>query len=357
LQFGAKVGESDAMGRTPLHHCIALVGQITIDSCRDLEDSISMIFKLRSIADTLLDNGANIHARTNSGRTPLHEIFCRGKETNVSNVMKKAPKFSNEPSYLALLRAKSLIVRTLIQRGSDPHAVDRQGYCPLHYCARENMTFCMIEMLNHVDINILFPCPRGRTILHIACMYGCEETAEIICKWEADETKSILSTKDLSGKIPRDLMAKDMNPLCLATIWTTCRSGNSLRYRFLLIKGNFARLNEILARTQYSNTWTNVEQIQNDALSSSPLHQSLPLETGLKSQFQELWLLDGVDAKSRRYNHIDEILKKYISENACHLSIVQFLGGEKYLLNQGISVPSVPSEKLKNLPQNLLLGK
>jgi ankyrin repeat protein len=244
VALGANVGEGDAMGRTPLHHCVALASQISVTDSSDLEEAIRAVLKLRSVAEILLQNGADIAAKTVSGRTPLHEMFCRGADSPVrtSSASSLSPSTSSssssrEISTRSLLRAKALFVRSLLQWGSDPTSLDRHGYGPLHYCAREDMSSCLIEMLKSKSSEggggkiILTPCVRGRTILHLACLYGCEETAEVICKWDADEAteQQILFQTDSSGKTPRALVAKDMKTQCLETVWSACREGNSLR--------------------------------------------------------------------------------------------------------------------------------
>jgi ankyrin repeat protein len=239
VSLGADVQAGDAMGRTPLHHCVALAGQISVSESSNLEEAIAAVLKLRSVAEVLLNGGAEVMARTVSGRTPLHELFCRGQDLNTTKKMTTHPPLERHQSSssIALMRTKSLFVRSLLQWGGDPVALDRHGYGAIHYCARENMSSCLVEMLKATIAGpgpatvILSPCPRGRTILHLACLYGCEETAEVICKWDGDESeeRGVLARQDSSGKVPRDLMAKDMNSLCLHTIWSAARSGNSLR--------------------------------------------------------------------------------------------------------------------------------
>lgn len=227
VHVGANVTASDAMGRTPLHHCVALAAEISADDCSKLEESIAAILKLRSIAEMLLNGGADVNAKTISGRTPLHEMFCRGSDLSSSTIILK--RTSLDSCTNSICRAKSLFVRSLLHWGSDPLLQDRHGYSSMHYCARENMTFCLIEILK-TDVDYFAPCLRGRNILHLACLHGCEATAEIICKWDADNSENgILFIQDLSGKIPRDLIPKDMNSLCLITLWSACREGNPLR--------------------------------------------------------------------------------------------------------------------------------
>jgi ankyrin repeat protein len=229
LSSGADVRSVDAMGRTPLHECISLVGRIQATETFQVDSAVSNIFKLRAVAETLLNAGADVMAKSVSGRTPLHELFCKGQDVNFAIVAKRSPM---RPSIAqrTVARVKSLLVRTLLHWGADPLSPDRQGYAPVHYCCKENMPNSLIEMLKVNSKLPCYACPRGRTALHVSCIYGSEDTAEVICKWDADRRDGVQRATDNSGKIPRDYMCPGMDPLAMVTIWQAARSGNSLRY-------------------------------------------------------------------------------------------------------------------------------
>ena len=128
-----------------------------------------------------------------------------------------------------LSRLRALLVRSLLQWGADPLKPDRQGYSSLYYCAKENMSTCMIEMLKTKSINIHFQDPRGRTVLHTACIFASEAVATVITNYDADFAVGIQCVKDQDGKTAKHLMSPRMSGTCLVTLWQACRSGNISR--------------------------------------------------------------------------------------------------------------------------------
>jgi ankyrin repeat protein len=189
-----------------------------------LEEYTTALMSLRSVAEELLKSGAKINAVTVSGRTPLHEMFCKGSDIIYDTCMTE----SREKTSLrrSLDKVKSLLVRSLLQWGANPMIVDRHGYSALHYCARENMYDAMVEILKNtpsLDINVCSS--RGRTPLHVACMSSSAEVATLLCKWDADLKYGILYCQDKSGKLPQDLLGVGIDAISLLTLWKACRSG------------------------------------------------------------------------------------------------------------------------------------
>lgn len=250
LLAGADPNETDVMGRTVLHECMAMATRIVARDLSELEVATSSIFALRSIAEALILAGADVNRQTSSGRTPLHELFCKGHENenssfpsrNTKNTINKTlTKLSRSNDEIGHFRAvkksverlQSLLVRSLLQWGANALALDRHGYCPMFYCARENMPNCMIEILK-ANVDVYYKCPRGRTALHIACINGSAEVASLICKWDADNKNGVQLVRDSGGKVPRDLIF-GMSALSLTTLWQACREGNSIRYVELML--------------------------------------------------------------------------------------------------------------------------
>jgi uncharacterized protein len=247
LSAGANPNEADVMGRTVLHECMAMAARIYARDASELEVAASSIFTIRAIAEALILAGADVNRQTSSGRTPMHELFCRGQETDsnsspsrnsaktasTSKTMTKLSKGSGEMSHFkavkkSMERLQSLLVRSLLQWGANALTLDRHGYNAMFYCARENMTNCMIEILKS-NIDVYYRCPRGRTALHVACINGSAEVASLICKWDADNKIGVQVVRDSGGKVPRDLIF-GMSALSLTTLWQACRDGNSVRY-------------------------------------------------------------------------------------------------------------------------------
>ena len=246
LSAGANPNEKDVMGRTALHECMSMAGRIVANDAAELELAASSLFNLRSIAESLIMAGAEVNCQTSSGRTPLHELFCRGQDndhvpkspTKRSGTLTKRTKSQHSKNtqggghetsiHASLERLQSLLVRSLLQWGADALLIDRHGHNAMFYCARENMPKSMIEILKS-GVNVHYQCPRGRTVLHIACMNGCAEVASLICKWDADNRTGVQSIRDKGGRVARDLIF-GMESIALTTLWQACRDGNSTRY-------------------------------------------------------------------------------------------------------------------------------
>jgi ankyrin repeat protein len=164
LNAGSDVNRCDALCRTPLHECAALISSTSLE-CH-FEAAVE-------IAEVLLQAGADCNAASVSGRRPLHELFCRGQDDAVSfakislkSSSKKATP-ATAPCTKALFHVVSgassqgvlqdyrrQLTKTLLGFGADPVLHDRQGMGAIHYCARENDAGCMLEILRrHCDVS------------------------------------------------------------------------------------------------------------------------------------------------------------------------------------------------------------
>lgn len=212
LSQGIDANEVDISGRSPLHVCMYLASQAS---------DADALLSLRRMIESILNNGGDINATTISGKTPLHEIFFKNKSPHMEILT------SQEKT--ALNRLRATIVRSMLQWGADPLKPDRQGYTSLYYCSKENMSACMIEMLKLKHIDVYFQDPRGRTVLHTACIFGSEAVASIIVNYDADYATGIQCIKDKDGKTAKNLISPHLSTNCLITLWQACRLGNSAR--------------------------------------------------------------------------------------------------------------------------------
>eukprot|EP00603_Paraphysomonas_imperforata_P015364 CAMPEP_0114452376 /NCGR_PEP_ID=MMETSP0104-20121206/1482_1 /TAXON_ID=37642 ORGANISM="Paraphysomonas imperforata, Strain PA2" /NCGR_SAMPLE_ID=MMETSP0104 /ASSEMBLY_ACC=CAM_ASM_000202 /LENGTH=1372 /DNA_ID=CAMNT_0001624623 /DNA_START=163 /DNA_END=4281 /DNA_ORIENTATION=+ len=283
LSQGIDANEVDVSGRSPLHVCMYLGSQAS---------DAQALLDLRKMTEAILNNGGDVSATTISGKTPLHELFSKNKSPHMETI---------SAAECALLnRLRAAVVRSMLQWGSDPLKPDRQGYTSLYYCAKENMTECMIEMLKTKGININFQDHRGRTVLHTACIFGSESVASVIANYDADYVIGVQCVADKDGKTAKHLISPHMPSTSLITIWQACRNGN------------VARVNSILAKQRTKDNLVAYEGVEEEQAPRNPLD----VTSGQEDSIQDLWLLGGVDCKTR--------IHKWTPLHACIIGWAEF---------------------------------
>lgn len=326
------VNQVDAVGRTALHECATLVRE---------GKSVTLLEESAKIAELLFSAGADPNKGSVSLRTPLHELFCRGQDEASASFTRlsggKASYYVTEGSTDPILKAKfkRVMVRIMLQWGADALVQDRHGLGAVHYCAKEDAAGSMVEMLRAGVDGAALSGHSKSTPLHIACKAGAAKVGNLICRWDADSGpgKSLLNFRDGTGKLPIQLLPNSTSPRCLDTLWV------------LAYQGNLQRVSEVLNSMKRSGGDARWEDIAEQAY--SPDVDEVPEESkdgrgeekddgGVKSKAdidredlqltqrdykedeqkydkrhkkpfnpmdwapRELWLLDGVDAKSRR---------------------------------------------------------
>jgi hypothetical protein len=258
-----------------------------------------------------MNNGASLNSLSISGRTPLHELFCKGQDDSTCSFSKittesstgeeiSSSHYSTTKSInkLALSLYRRLLLRHMLQWGANAYIKDRSGLAPIHYCARENMADCMVEILRS-EILICNETPltlMGQTPLHIACKAGSAKVAHLLCRWDADfkTGESIINIKDIQGKYAIQLLPKNTSPKALDNIWSVSRCGN------------ITRLNIIIERNKLVGdaVWEDVENsdinIDENEISSNINNDNVDKDKISTKTSPELWLLNGMDTKTRR---------------------------------------------------------
>lgn len=142
-----------------------------IHACRTL--SAEVIFML-------LEFGSDVHARGESGYTPLHRICDRKPPLpeTVSIVQELIRKGANISAtdirgrtcvHLACRSGNLGAVDVLIEKGMDVNAPSRSKFTPMHYAACVNAPKTMERLLS-AGANINSTSEDGDTLLHVACL-------------------------------------------------------------------------------------------------------------------------------------------------------------------------------------------
>ena len=234
---GANVNEKNVHGITPLHFAgNSKIAKYLISKGADVnvrEDDKGCtplhIATRRGDVDfvkCLVSAGANVDAKTKSGRTPLHFVFSLWNNDDRSidiinflvsagaNVDSQDYKGST-PLHLAAEWEKLNVAQFLISIGADVHVKDKQGMTPLHSVAKyrcESIEIIKYLVANGADVNTKND--RGNTPLHDAAnrIDGNVEFMRFLVSLGAD-----VYVKDENDRTPLDI-AKENNRKCMAVV-------------------------------------------------------------------------------------------------------------------------------------------
>jgi ankyrin repeat protein len=98
----------------------------------------------------LMDMGANLHLVSKWQNTPLDLSVYYGSCRIFEAFIKRKATYGELPLLKAAMCGHSHMVKTIIDLGFDPNAVDSQGYTALHYAilSRKNRKDLIMELLN-----------------------------------------------------------------------------------------------------------------------------------------------------------------------------------------------------------------
>jgi hypothetical protein len=113
--------------------------QMALDLLRMCSNTETMVATDTADAVSLIDQGADLHVKTNDGDTPLHKACYNGHAEVVKALLKKGADVhakANDgytPLHCACRNGHAEVVKALLEKGADVHAKDIVGWTPLHW--------------------------------------------------------------------------------------------------------------------------------------------------------------------------------------------------------------------------------
>ena len=164
-----------------------------------------------SLIKLILDNGANINARSSSQRTPLHKACINGNmDLVVALVNQDADVDARDnnkltPLHHACITGIMEVVMALVDRGADVDARDAAQMTPLHWaCIKGHMEVAMALIDRGADVDARDE-PQ-RTPLYMACKNGHMELAMALVDRGAD-----VDAKNKRNETPLEVAKETIN--------------------------------------------------------------------------------------------------------------------------------------------------
>ncbi len=173
LNEGADINARTVKGFTPFH--------------------LAVIFGRKDIADFLISNGVDVDVTDEFGQTSLYHTVIRGMLELVKYLIDRgakvniADKLGNYPLHFAVHYGNEDLVNLLLDNGADPNIAGEKGFTPLHIaCLRNNPNIVKILLDKGGKASLNSRLTDGSTALHLAYHSDNSQIVEILITNGAD---------------------------------------------------------------------------------------------------------------------------------------------------------------------------
>ena len=143
LEKGADLGAKDEDGRTPLHRAAVCGGKVA-------DDTVAVRL--------FLESGADVEAKAKHGRTPLHEAASIGHAAAVKLLLDLGAdlkvadnQFGQTPLHMAAFNGHASTVMVLLESGADLETRDEYVLTPLHVIFWPNSSVLLARKINFLS--------------------------------------------------------------------------------------------------------------------------------------------------------------------------------------------------------------
>ena len=141
----------------------------------------------------LLEHGADVTAKNDSGSTPLHEAVWKDRVDLARSLVKSGAnatansKVGSTPLYSSVRLKDMELARFLIGHGARAVAQDEGGWVPLHWAMRAQR-IDLARLLLERGADATAKTSRGWTPLHLAMWRGRDDLVRLLIEYSADTT-------------------------------------------------------------------------------------------------------------------------------------------------------------------------